>query len=503
MHSCRQSIWPSRHTSATWDLRWPATDDARRGDAGVNSEVRLSRARLFAALDAFEHDMRAMLEMYVLDHLSEEVALGPDFAKADQLRASDAEDDGIPIVHYLFLRQCYDILNRNRADLPGELADELRHNTGRMDELVPLRNRVMHGRPLRGDDPGTAASILNSFQTRHWKQTHETLRRLTDEIDWEPAFDTLPLPSERILHNLPLADYDETGLIGRSEEVRRLKVLVQKRREPIVTITGEGGIGKTALALETAYAVVDDPASDFDCVLWVSLKNELLTASGVRSIESAVHGITGAVVLLGAAIDNSFAGSIIDLGDALSGLKALIIIDNLESAQGEEILELYDALPATVSYLFTSRIGVGQLERRVPLTALKASDAELLFRKLASTRNLKQLLQLTPIALSQVVERLRFSPLAVRWYVLSVEAGKEPISTLRNQAELIDFCIRNVYDALSPRSKAILTVLDAVDRHVSFDELAVLTEMPLDQLRESAQELGRGAMVLHQPDPSG
>lgn len=134
----------------------------------MNPEVRLSRARLFALLDAFERDMREMLHSHVLDHLSEEAALGPDFAKAAELRASDSEDEDVSVVHYLYLRQCYDALNRNRSALPGELAEELRQNTGRMDELVPLRNRVMHGQPLRGEDPATASSILNSFQTRHW-----------------------------------------------------------------------------------------------------------------------------------------------------------------------------------------------------------------------------------------------------------------------------------------------------------------------------------------------
>lgn len=473
------------------------------GMVEMTVQVRLSRARLFALLDAFERDMREMLDLHILDHLSEEAALGPDFAKASELRASSSDEEDVPLVHYLYLRQCYDVLNRNRSSLPGELADELRQNTGRMDELVPLRNRVMHGRPLRGEDPTTAASILNSFQTRHWTLTHETLRRLAEEVDWEPAFTAVPLPSERILHNLPPADYDETGLVGRADEVRKLKSLVQKKREPVITVTGEGGIGKTALALEVAYAVVDDPDSDFDCALWVSLKNEVLTASGVRGIENAIHGITGAAQRLGSALDKSFAGSVADLGDALSGLKALVIVDNLESAQGDEVIELYDALPPTVTYLFTSRIGVGQLERRVPLGPLSTANAELLFRKLSGARGLQQLLRLSPVAVSQIVERLRFSPLAIRWYVLSVEAGKEPVSTLRDQRELIDFCIRNVHDALSPKSKAVLTVLDAVDRSVSFDELAVLTEYPLDELRRAAQELGRGAMVLHQPDPNG
>lgn len=361
----------------------------------------------------------------------------------------------------------------------------------------------MHGRPLRGDDPESAVSALSGFTTRHWRQTRRILQRLAADVSWEPAFETLPLASERVLHNLPLADYDETGLVGRSDDVARLKSLLQKRREPIITITGEGGIGKTALALEVAYAVVDDAASDFDCVLWVSLKSEMLTPSGVRSIEDAIHGITGAAQQLGNAFDRSFAGSVEDLGDALRGLRALVVLDNLESAQGDEVIELYDKLPASVSYLFTSRIGVGQLERRVPLGPLRQKDAELLFRKLASARKLTQLLRLSPAAMAQVIERLRCSPLAIKWYVLSVEAGKEPLSTLRDQKQLIDFCIRNVYEMLSPRARAILSVLDAVDRSVAFDELAVLTELPIDDLRSAAQELGRGAMVVHEPDSHG
>ncbi|MCC5578206.1 hypothetical protein IMZ11_21505 [Microtetraspora sp. AC03309] len=447
--------------------------------------------------------MRNILERYVLDHLSESDALGPDFSNADELRAADAGDEYVPIAHYLFLRQCYDILNRQRAKLPSELAEELRSNTIRMDELVPIRNRVMHGRPLRADDPTNTLSVLRGFTTRHWRLTQRTLQKLDSDSTWEPAFETLPLPAERILHNLPQADYDETGLIGRSKDVAKLKSVLQKRRESIITVTGEGGIGKTALALEVAYAVVDDPDSPFDCVLWASLKSEMLTASGVRSIERAVRDITGVTKEFGKVIDRSFSGTVSDLANALQGVTALVIIDNLESAQGEEIIELYDSLPESVTYFFTSRLGVGQIERRYPLGPLRPQDAELLFRKMAATRGLNSLTRLSDRSLHEILKRLRHSPLAIRWYILSVEAGKEPVSTLRNQIELVNFCVKNVYDSLSEKSKHLLAVLDALDRSVSFDELAVLTDLPIDDLRTAAQELNRGSLVVHEPDPHG
>lgn len=359
----------------------------------------------------------------------------------------------------------------------------------------------MHGRPLRSGDFDSAVSILGTFRSRYWSATRETVARLQDDVAWEPPLETA-MPIESVLHNLPLADYDDTGLVGRADELQQLKGIVKRGREHVITITGEGGIGKTALALETAYAIVDDPEADFDCVLWVSLKTETLTHSGVRVIRDAIQDIAGAARHLGSAIHDDLDGTIEALAEALTGLRSLIVIDNLESAQGDDVLRLYDALPDGVTYLFTSRVGIGQLERRVPLGPLKGRDALLLFKKLSAARA-PRLARLSSTGTDQVLEQLRNSPLAIRWYIYSVEVGKEPVSTLRNQKELLDFCVQNVFEALSDGAQTALTVIDAVGRSVSFDELAVLTDMSIDNLRRAAQELAKGSLVLHEPDPDG
>ena len=237
-------------------------------EANLLSHARMTRSRLYVLLDAFESDMRGVLSRYVLDHMDEETALGQNYDGANLRK----ENDGLTgisqsAIFYLDMRECYDILNRHRDSLPTELARELKNNTPSMDTLVPIRNRVMHGRPLQTGDAENALSVCQRFITRYWASMRETMDHLAGDPLWEPAFHRQVAYSDRILHNLPLAEHDETGLIGRSEYCKTVVNHLLRRREPMITITGEGGIGKTATALEIAYMLTDNPDSPYECHL--------------------------------------------------------------------------------------------------------------------------------------------------------------------------------------------------------------------------------------------
>ncbi|MFE7183246.1 NB-ARC domain-containing protein [Streptomyces erythrochromogenes] len=436
--------------------------------------------------------------------MSEVEALGDSYDRAEDRRRVDASDDDLSIVEYLDMREAYDILNRHREALPVELARELRYGTPRMDTLVPIRNRVMHGRPLQAGDAEKAVSVCWEFKSRFWPTMRDTLDRLGAEPGWEPAFNgSNRRYSDRVLNNLPPFDYDDTGLIGRSQACGDIVKHLLRRREPMITITGEGGIGKTALASDVAYSLLDNPDSPYECILWTSLKTERLTANGVVAIAGAVRDITGATHTLGKVLADDFKGGAQELAEALEGIETLLIIDNLETVSGSEIVTLYETLPDNVTYLMTSRIGVGQIERRIPLPPLEKKDAQTLFRSFARVRGGRAgfLASLKPETVDEIITRLRFSPLAIRWYVLSVESGREPHPTLSGQDELIDFCVRSVFDALSETPKAILSVLFALDRSSTFDELAVLTDSPIDDLNLAVKELSAGSLVSQKPDP--
>lgn len=464
------------------------------------SHVAMTRARLYVLIDAFESDMRQVMTHYVLDHLSEEEALGASYTRANQRRATDPMGDESSITEYLDLQECYDILNRNRESLPADLGRELRENTAEINSLVPIRNRVMHGRPLGAGDPERALSACGAFTTRYWGAVAGALKQLQADATWQPIIKDQARNTDRVLHNLPLPEYDETGLIGRNEDCKNILKYLLRRREPILTLLGEGGIGKTALALDVAYRLLDDPECPYECILWASLKTERLTASGVVGIADAARDLTGVATRFGQAFDSSFSGGVSGLADAVSGIPTLLIIDNLETVTGDEVSELYDNLPDSVNYLFTSRVGIGQLERRVVVKPLADKDAAFLFRNFAKTRGVSRLVSMSEKGVHDVVKRLRNSPLAIRWYIMSLEAGQQPNLALADQSALLDFCVRSVYERMSHDAQTVLAMLFALDRAASFDELAVLVDMPVDRLRRSVQQLLSGSMVVLESD---
>lgn len=467
------------------------------------SQIAMTRARLYILIDAFENDMRQVMVNYVLDHLDEEEALGHSFARANQRRASDPMGDETSITAFLDLQEAYDILNVHRDSLPAELGRELRENTAQLNQLAPIRNRVMHGRPLQAGDPEAAISACRSFTTRYWPTVGNVLTRLAADATWQPpVLKDQDRGSDRILHNLPLPEFDETGLIGRADLSKKVQEHLLRRREPIITLVGEGGIGKTALALDVAYNILDNPDSPYECLLWVSLKTERLTAAGVVEIAGAVKSLTGAANRLGKAFDTSFRGGVEELSDAIEGIPTLLILDNLETVTGDEVSSLYDNLPDSVTFLFTSRVGIGQLERRIVVRPLAERDASRLFRNFAKARGVNRLANLTERTVSEVIKRLRNGPLAIRWYIMAVEAGQQPNLALADQSTLLDFCVRSVYERMSGEAKGLLAMLFALDRMVSFDEMVILAEMSVDGLRKSIQALLNGSMVVLESDES-
>lgn len=467
-------------------------------------ELRMSRARLYVLIDSFEADLRSMIERYLLDHLEEHHVFVPnEIEQISKRRGAEAESESASAVHYLDLQVAADVLLRHKTLLPNELTNEFERELGDLPRLTPIRHRVMHGRPLLDSDPQAALQMVAGLASRHWPSTKKVMKSLQGDPAWEPLVSARAVPYERTIHNLPEVDYDETSFIGRRDDRKKLIDMLRKRRNPVITLTGEGGIGKTAMALDVAYQLLDSDDNPYDAILWVSLKTEKLTAYGVEELKDAIRGIDRTIVELGKGLAADFNGSLAELAEALEGIETLVVIDNLESAHGEEIVEMYDALPASVSFLFTSRWGIGQLERTFPIVPLDKTDAMLLLRRFASARNQKSLASLSPQAAENTTKNLRYSPLAIRWFVLASEAGRVPLQVLRDQSELLRFCVENVVNNLSDDSRAVLNVLRSLDRSISFDEFAVLTEMTIDSLRRATQELTRGSLVLVEAEAVG
>ena len=455
-----------------------------------------SRARANHAIDSFEQDLRQSIERFLLGRLLPEEVFGPEYDKLCTRQASTDVSETGALTPSLYPQEAYDVLLRHSAALPDELADILRFNLAALDNFIPLRNRVMRVRPLQPDDLDDTETFVGRFRSPYFPKTKQALVQLRSDSRWQPRVRTGPTSTERILHNLPSPEFDETGLLGRERQIKEIVRLLKRRREPI-TLTGEGGIGKTALALEVCYRLADDPEPPFEAILWASLKSKQLTPAGVKELSNSIRDIAGVTRALGQRIDQTFQGSVGELAAALGEMTTLVVIDNLETNLGDDVVDLYDTLPETVTFLFTSRRGVGRIERPVPVGPLEEESAEQLFRKFARSRGQSELADLPPAVLDDRLRQLRNSPLAIRWYILSLEAGKTPTDTLRNQDELLRFCVGNVVDDLSTDERLLLDVLRVLDRPVSFDELAVISEMDIGTLRRGAESLRQASLLVH------
>lgn len=234
-------------------------------------------------------------------------------------------------------------------------------------------------------------------------------------------FEFPPLRSiQGVSHNLPA---QLTTFIDRKSETQAINDSLEKAR--LVTLTGEGGSGKTRLALESAVAL----ASGYPDGVW-------LVELAPLTDESLVADAIAAALGVGEEAGRSLKVSLIDF---LKGRSALLLLDNCEHVASESAsicLQLLRACPS-LKILTTSRQPLeieGELNVRVPPLAvpaesdardwefLQTNDAVRLFvdRALASVSELK----LGPqemASIASITRRLEGIPLALELAAPSVK----------------------------------------------------------------------------------
>ena len=179
-------------------------------------------------------------------------------------------------------------------------------------------------------------------------------------------------PGDKCKNNLPAADYDlDGGFVGRKTEINEIIDRVYSDLDRIITITGAGGVGKTALALEVAKSILDDPNSPFESIIWFSAKEERLTEIEIVPIEPDIKDLEQLINDILEIIDKdtfeNYQQVNIPIEYCVEFLykrfkehNYLLIIDNLETILEKELLiKFIEDVPCKV--LITSRMGLGKM----------------------------------------------------------------------------------------------------------------------------------------------
>lgn len=456
-----------------------------------------TRLTCFALISAIETDCREAI--LGLDE-SSSVSLPEQAVSSAAARLPRGSESGMDdldvLIQYFDFADSYQILLQNKTNLPNRLRDSVGAVASHLEEMIAVRNRVAHSRPMEVNDlplTNDLARELVHIDPHSWSTTRETLNRLNRE----PAFVlglTVELPSDPLSepqHNLPIPDFDETGFFGRTTESRRIRKALLGPY-PVVSVIGDGGIGKTAIALKIAYDLLDASDSPFEAIVWVSAKATTLTLNEVKNISGAIQDSLGlfeaAAAELGTPRGSDY-DPVRDVLEYLEEFKILLILDNLETVTDQRLRNFLLDLPIGSKVLLTSRIGLGSIENPVKLDPLSNEESKKLLRSLAGNRNIQSLRELDDEGLRKITDRLQGHPLYIKWLVSGVQAGRRPEELVGDNSLLLDFCMSNVYDKLSETAAQILQSLQISRGARTVGELAFINSLASHEIQPAILEL--------------
>ena len=463
----------------------------------ASAGVTPARQTIFALISALERDARDALAQHLPSEYGAEAALGAELSVRTLERCEGSSglvsDRPWPeLLEYTDLGDVLALLNRH-SDHLEDYESEIQLLSAGTPRLIGARNRLAHTRPLdEGDFPEILelTSRLSTAEGR-WPEIQATHLQLREDPSFLLAIE-IPAVAETHMHNLPTPDWDETGFLGRRALLKKVKRALRSAY-PVISIVGEGGLGKTSLALRVAYDVLESEANTFDAIVWTSAKTTKLTTSEVQHVEDAISTSLGllqdvATQLAGDRDTDDALNSIIEYLDEFN---ILLILDNLETVLDERLEEFFASIPMGSRILTTSRIGLGKFDVPIKLEPMDASEGARLIRALARTRGIEDLFSCPEDRLHEYVRRLNFNPGAMRWFVSVVSTGVRPEDALRDQGVFIDFCMTNIYGYLSDRAKGVLRVLLCVPGSLTQPEIAHFSDISVDQLQSALIELMR------------
>ena len=462
----------------------------------------LTRLTLYAIISSIEFDLREFI-VFSLGHVPVEDILGKKLYEKVLLRLkNDVGLGDISLELLLFYADFGDliqIINRNTALISQDYAKYFKELTSDFEVIIPVRNRVSHSRPLAYEDLPITFDLANKLIYDNqiaWPELKNTLANIKKDQSFVLGLNIPKYNDDVIFNNLPLPDFDETGFLGRQKEVKKLYREIVADPYPVISVLGDGGVGKTALVLNTVYRILDSDEHNFDGVIWTSSKTTRVTLNYIEEIQNAITTSAGLMDdILESLSGKKSTDPMAEITNYMKEFNILLIMDNLETVLDNNLTRFFENLPQGSKVIITSRIGLGAFEYPYKLQGLSKQEARTFFRAVAKVRGADSLLSLSDNKIQDYCNRMEYNPGFIKWFISTVQVGARPEAVLDHSEQFLDFCMSNVYEFLSDKSKYVLKTLMVISGQLSMAELAYYTQYDSLELQTCIFDLVRTNMV--------
>ena len=313
--------------------------------------------------------------------------------------------------------------------------------------------------------------------------------------------------AKKIYHNLPQPDYGR--FIGRKAELKQIRQLLlpyPQSRFHIVTIDGVGGVGKSALALETAsgYLRYDDQLSAeerFAAIIWTTAKQTVLTGEGIRPRHQSLRTLDDIYTTIAITLEREDITRVrLEEQDelvrqALARQRTLLIVDNLETVDDERVISFIRDVPDPTKVIVTTR---HRLDVAYPVRVVGMSETDAL--TLIADEAQKKGVTLTDDEARRLYRRTGGVPLAIVWSVaqMSFGYGVQTVLTHLGQpaSDIAQFCFEGAMECIrgKPAHKLLMTLSFFVT-NANREVLGYVADLPMLDRDEGLVTLEKLSLV--------
>lgn len=309
-------------------------------------------------------------------------------------------------------------------------------------------------------------------------------------------------PNFRVLR----PDYKQ--FVIREAECADVEKGLRSERTYVTSLTGIGGVGKTALACWATLLAYEKHLFDF--IVSVSARDRALTLDG---IVATVPTLSSLQDLLQQICETTGFTEYRDLEpeerirlvrqDLLSEFRGLLFIDNLETVDDPRLISFLEDLPVPTKALVTSRkakIRVANFP--VEIGPFHESEAVNFLVDTSRAIGKEFLAELSSSEKATIVNACDRIPLVIEWFVgrakdpeKAVDLAQRLIKEAKHGEELLEFSFRRVYEELSENQKEVLHVLSLLNRPLPIEAVAVGSHLDVHTTADVLEELKDYSLV--------
>jgi hypothetical protein len=280
-----------------------------------------------------------------------------------------------------------------------------------------------------------------------------------------PASETAGIPDLDVLgncfSNLPPRHPD---YVPRSAPEKLLAEILLNDRHPVVTVSGQGGIGKTSLALAVLHDI--SSASRFAIILWFSARDIDLLPQGAKPVQPQVLTLRDMADQFASLVPKAGDGKNLDyFRESLRQHEhgpVLFVFDNFETVRnpGEAFGELDNNIRPPNKILITTRHSEFNGDYQLPLGGMEPDEFDRLLIAQAQRLGIAHLLN--SAYRRELYDESGGHPYVGKILLGEVVKEKRPVKVERIMAgrgEILTALFERTYQHLSPAAKRVFLTL--------------------------------------------